>query len=221
MKTFTPNDRSEVDMRVAQEIKNHKDLMYDANQRMNNIKNHLDVLYAKQDLYSNKSANDCKSLLIDFENLKEGIDKAFKEMSQKLGDAETKLFKVLDEFTDLREETESQCLTREEFINVFDPQETRIDELERKITQKCDYLNNSLISLRHQFEERLKQVQKELQPIPPEIDKAYLEEKFSILRVDFEGLVREIALLKKSTHYDQKKFENIYTLIERLKAGKQ
>jgi hypothetical protein len=39
--------------------------------------------------------------------------------------------------------------------------------------------------------------------------------------VDFDGLVKEIAILKKAVAYDQKKFENVYTLIERLKAGKE
>jgi hypothetical protein len=41
-----------------------------------------------------------------------------------------------------------------------------------------------------------------------------MEDKFQDFKVDFDGLVKEIALIKKAVAYDQKKFENVYTLIE-------
>ena len=47
-----------------------------------------------------------------------------------------------------------------------------------------------------------------------------MEEAFQILNVNYSGILKEISLIKKDISYSQKKFENIYTLIERLKEQK-
>jgi hypothetical protein len=39
-------------------------------------------------------------------------------------------------------------------------------------------------------------------------------------KIDFEGVARELMMVKKNVAYGEKKFENIYTLIERLKGEK-
>ena len=67
----------------------------------------------------------------------------------------------------------------------------------------------------------LSQAKKELTPVEPEIDpvQQMIDERFNVFKIDFDGLVRELAILKRAVAYDEKKFENIYTLIERLKGG--
>jgi hypothetical protein len=92
-----------------------------------------------------------------------------------------------------------------------------------KQSLKNDALNQSLQQLQGQTQESLKALKEELTPKPPDIDpiKAQLDERFKVWQVDFDGLIREIVLLKKTIHYDQKKFEHIYTLIERIQAGKE
>ena len=48
-----------------------------------------------------------------------------------------------------------------------------------------------------------------------------LEKKIDIAKVDKEGVQRELEILKKSLYIHDKKLENIYTLIERVKQEKQ
>lgn len=223
MKTSTPKQRSEVDIRVAQEIKNHRDLVYDQGQRINSLKEGLGALAILHERAMAKTESDRKDLLIEFENFREEILSSFKVMNQRLGDLETKLFKILDAFSDLKERVELKYLSREDFINIIDPIENRIDVLQHDNKAKFDYFNLAVEMMKNQFTDQIAVVKKDLTPQVPEVDplKQQLDERMKSWKVDFDGLVTEIALLKKAVAYDQKKFENIYTLIERLKEGKQ
>lgn len=57
----------------------------------------------------------------------------------------------------------------------------------------------------------------------PEIDpvQVKIDEVKKVVKVDLDGVAKEIFLMKKAIVYEQKKIENIYTLIERIKAGKK
>ena len=151
MKTSTPKQRSEVDIRVAQEIKNHRDLVYDQGQRINSLKEGLGALAILHERAMAKTESDRKDLLIEFENFREEILSSFKVMNQRLGDLETKLFKILDAFSDLKERVELKYLSREDFINIIDPIENRIDVLQHDNKAKFDYFNLAVEMMKNQF----------------------------------------------------------------------
>lgn len=221
MKTFTPKDRSEVDIRVAQEIKNHKDLLYEAHQKINALNEGVISLSLAHEKSRNEFSRQAQSVLISFENLRESVDDVLKQVGKRLGDAESKLFEILDEFNELKEEVAISHIDKEQFESLFDELENRIVSNHLKQAQKNDSLNNYVQNLQQKATEDLRTLREELAPKEPEIKKEDLEKKFDVWKVDFDGLVKEIAILKKAVAYDQKKFENVYTLIERLKAGKE
>jgi hypothetical protein len=221
LKTSTLKQRSEVDVRVAQELKNDKDFKYETNQSLQTLARGISALSEKHDKVQANSHSDRKALLIEFENLRESVLDSMKEMDQRLGDVETKMFEVLDSFTDLREEYELRYLTKQEFYDAFVPEVKALDDIQQKMIKDKDYFNFALSTLKNQFKQDIQVVKEDLTPKIPEVDpiKAQLDERFKVFKVDFDGLVREIGFLKKAVAYDQKKFEHIYTLIERLKEG--
>lgn len=221
MKTSTPRGISDADLRAAQELKNDRDFKYETNQSIQSLAQGLAALTIKNEKAHSSSHSDRKALLIEFENLRESVLESMKEMDQRLGDVESKLFEVLDSFTDLKEEIVLKNLTKQEFYNAYVKEVKHLDDLEKKVAERGDYFNYALATIKAQFKQDIEVVKKDLTPVIPEVDPVdvKLDERFKVLKVDFDGLVREIAILKRSVAYDQKKFENIYTLIERLKEG--
>jgi hypothetical protein len=170
-----------------------------------------------------KANSDRKELLIAFENFRDDIIKKYDKLAQRLGDNETKLLQMMESLVSMREEISMEYVTRDQFISGLVPEARKIDLLERDLTAKKEYFMIVINNLIAKFNHDLENVKKELTPKIPDVDpiKKQLDERLEILKVDFNGLIKEIGLLKKSVAYDQKKFENIYTLIERLKAGNQ
>jgi hypothetical protein len=73
------------------------------------------------------------------------------------------------------------------------------------LKRACDYTDKALSQ--HESKECAAQkVKKELK-LQMDVD-----------RVDFTGIMREMAVLKKESYVNEKKIENLYTLIERLKG---
>jgi hypothetical protein len=66
-----------------------------------------------------------------------------------------------------------------------------------------------------------RKLREELTVIKPQIDplEVKLNEQIAIMKVDHQGLYKEINLLKKSTEYAQKKIEAIFDKIGMKKAG--
>jgi hypothetical protein len=125
LKTFTPKDRSEVDIRVAQEIKNHKDLLYEAHQKINALNEGGISLSLAHEKSRNEFSKQAQLVLISFENLRQSVDDVLKQVGKRLGDAESKLFEILDEFNELKEEVAISQIDKEQFESLFDEIENR------------------------------------------------------------------------------------------------
>jgi hypothetical protein len=220
LKTFTRKDKSEVELRVSQELKNNQDFIYQTSETLIALCEGIKSLSLKHDQAVAKCGSDAKTLVIEFEKLSEAVLSKSYEMNQRLGDVEKQLLEVLKSFKELRDEVHLKYLTAEEFAKTMTQQDEAFDQLSHKFIEKTDYFNIALGALKAQFKDQLERVKAELTPIVPEIDPVQqkIDERFKVFKVDFDGLIREIAVVKQTVSYDQKKFENIYTLIERLKA---
>lgn len=222
LKTFTLKDKSEVDLRVAQEIKNHQDWMYEVGQSIRILKEGLAALAAIHEKNLSKVQSEHKSVLIAFENLEENVLRKLDVFTQRIGDVETKCINLQLELGDKLYEFSQNYTTKEENVKSDAFLWSKFKELDEKMKSKNDFVDTQFIRSRSQLKEEIEGVRKEI----PSIEefkplKKEMEETFQAFKVDFAGLIKEIALIKKAVAYDQKKFENIYTLIERLKEGKQ
>lgn len=222
MKTFTLKQRSEQQIREEQEAINQKNWMYETGQSINFLLDGLKKVSTFQENLVAKSSSDRKEVLIHFENLKDSVDKIQKEVNQKISDADKKLLDILNEFKQLKKEMYLNFLSKEDYQEKVSNIERNLSDNHCQNTLKHDSFSHNLTQLKEKFNQDLKKIKEELTPKAPDIDpvKSQLDERMSIWRVDFDGLVKEIAILKKAVAYDQKKFENVYTLIHRLKEGK-
>ncbi len=220
MKSFTPKERSEVDIRIEQEIKNHKDWMYQTTQQIQGISTGLSFLSAQRQKDNDQSFNERKSLFIAFENLETEVNKQIKSFIQRLGDIETKCADIEKCLESMLNHLPDLYLSKEEFSCRTADQRERLKELDFKINQKHQKCESQLEHLKSFIKEQDSQIRKSI----PSIDefkplKKDMESSFQTFRVDFLGLIKEVSLIKKALAYDEKKFENVYTLIERLKVG--
>ena len=223
MKTFTHKDRSEIDIRIAQEIKNHQDWMFNTGQSINSLKEEIRALSLANESSKAKSASDYKSLLIEFENLKEVVHKRFGDLVDRIGAAENLLLQSLSKFKLIKDEVDLDCLKKHEFEEAL----SNLDNLvvSNHLTQclKNDNFNKYLEQLKDKAEEDIRKLKKELDSKPSPVDpiKKHIDERFNAWKIDVEGLVKEIVILKKKLHYDEKKFEHVFTLLEQMKEGKK
>jgi hypothetical protein len=210
--------KSNAELKEAQELKDIKDFKYSTYQSLNALSEGIGAFSLQHEKVMAKTESDRKALLIEFENLREWIRSSFQYMHQRLGDVESKLCEALHEFIALKTESAAAYVTRKEFNDLLASLESQMVSNHLKQTLKTDNLAHDLGNLQGQVKQDLESLLKNLTPIIPEIDPVdtKIDERFQVFKVDFDGLIKEITLLKKSVFYDQKKFENIYTLIERL-----
>ena len=214
--------KSEEEIRSFQEIKNSQDCQYNINQRLNALHEGINSLSLKHEKLIAKSESDRKQFEIDVENLRDSMVSALTQMNSKLGEIDFFVNQIiLRDFQSIQKEIE-QHLRKDEFFKCVESIYQTIMRLDHKLTLKNDNVQTDIGQLKERLKLDLENLKSQLTPSPPEVDpiKAQLDERFAIFKVDFDGLIKEIALLKKAVTYDQKKFENIYTLIGRLKEGK-
>lgn len=222
MKTFTHKERSEVDIRIAQELKNHQDFVYQTNQGLQNLNTTLMSMSLLHEKGQSNFFNQKKELEIGFENLKEIVTKQLSEFLQRMGNLESKCVEIAQKLEDQLDEFSREYLTKESFVSALSPEIQMIESLSKELSERNSYIETQFSKLKSFTDDQVVQVRKEI-PSVEEFKplRKVMSESFDAFQIDFDGLVKEIALLKKAVAYDQKKFENVYTLIERLKAEKE
>ncbi len=210
-------------MRVAQELKNNRDFIYQTNQALQNLGNGILSLSAQSEKLAAQFGRELKDMEIQFHNLEEKLQSKSalhmatesllkRDWLQRLDVLEEKIDKFSEDFV-------HQELLQHKLSLLLD----RINEIENQFDNLRSHVDSSSRLLQGKIQDAVVAVRKDLTPVIPKVDpvKKEIEEKLAAFYVDFAGLVKEIALLKKAVAYDEKKFENVYTLIERLKEGKK
>lgn len=220
MNLSTPK-RSEVDMRVAQELKNHLDFVNQTNQAIQKLSSSIVSLSLLHEKAIAKSAKDGQDVAIAFEVMSEKVWSICQDCEQRMNNLEARYGGVYERLEKAFNSFSADFLTIDYYMKSSSYSDKRLDALEVEFKNKQDNLSSSIDKLQGSLKEHVANLRKDMPPKPPEVDplKLLLEERFQAFKVDCNGLVKEIALIKRDVAYDQKKFENIYTLIERLKAG--
>lgn len=220
---LSTHKKSEVDLRVAQELKNNQDFIYQTNQSLQVLRQGIVSLSLENEKNLAKSGSQINNVSIAFENLQEEVLKKLKDIDQRLGDMQSKMIDFSNNFSYLKDRIELEYLKRSEFISALVPEARKIDLIEKDLFIKNERINILINNLNELLNVKIDSTKEYLINKIPDIDpiKKKLNDYLRIFKVDFDGLSREINVLKKSVDYGQKKFENIYTLIERLKAGNQ
>lgn len=219
---FSTHKKSEVDLRVAQELKNNQDFIYQTNQSLQDLKISLNDVKLQHQKLIDKSGSDRKYLEIEFQNLEEGVLKNINHCLSKVNELDGSLNRlVISLGRDYKKISEEMSLISK---RLYEHNEELLKQkhLEKEIQDLNDRLDRDIFSVKSSTHLHISSLREDLYKQIPKVDltKEQLEDRLEIVYGDLAGLVREIELLKKSTNYNEKKFENIYTLINRLKEGK-
>lgn len=213
-------NKSEVDLRVAQELKNNRDFIYQTNQALQNLNQSILALAQQNEKLRAQVESDHKQTLILNEQLQMACVNHY-AMSRKQIDAFEKgiicFYKDVQEQLD---EFKKQTIRHEVLDEKFKSIAEWMKSFEVSYERLSSFVNCSFGLVQGKIASEIDQVRKDLTPDPDAVDpiKKEVEDLLTSMRVDFQGLIKELAVLKRDVAYGEKKFENIYTLLERLKC---
>lgn len=214
-------NRTEEEIRALQQEKNNNDFMYQTSKKLQDLSFGLSALSLNLDKTKSKCESDKKSLEIRMENLSEKVENEVDSTGHIIGDFATSMINLTTGVEKKFNSIELRLIQFEESSKVWLSLIEKIDQVERKLEKERAYVDSALLTLKGEINEQSSLIRKDLTPVIPKSDpiKDALEERLTPIQIDFKGLVKEIEILKKAVKYSEKKFENIYTLIERLKKG--
>jgi chromosome segregation ATPase len=217
---LSTHKKSEVDLRVSQELKNNRDFIYETNCKLQALSQGMISLSVGLEKCLSKSESERTLIKIDVEKIAQFVTRNILEMEQRIGNIETRLDHFQESLDGFQEDVSLRYATRKEVVDMVVPEARRIDLVGRDGKKNYDYLNLAISQLRENFAQRLEVAKKEAYQPPKEDPLVQIHDKLRDLQGNLDGLYQEIARVKKSLDYDQKRFENVYTLIDRLKVGR-
>jgi hypothetical protein len=213
--------RSEDEIRAAQAIKNNQDFIYATNVALNLLKDEIKSLRSLIEKERAERGREIKEIQIH-------VEKALEDFVVDMASFDAHL----DEITLIQKKNklEIECLITlyQCVLGSCNDREKEYDSLKNSSFQlmtKYDKCIELMKSHAYHFDRGLsewgRKLREELTVIKPQIDplEVKLNEQIAIMKVDHQGLYKEINLLKKSTEYAQKKIEAIFDKIGMKKAG--
>lgn len=206
---------------VQQEIRNHNESLLATNLALNEIRESIEKNKREQD---EVNAN-LGSTITRMNQLGLELSSSVLELSKKLQ------YQINDMNAFMEEMRAGVAISIENSVRAhakFEGTENQITDLKFTVSKLEDEARgiNQIVERKideAQFKcvKHVEKMKKEILEIPSEAQavKKELEEKMSVDRVDFEGLMKEIQIVKKRSFIIDKHLENIYTELEKLKKG--
>ena len=219
LKLSTPKTSEEIASHAKE--KEYQAFIYRTNQVLNRLNEGIVSLGIQHEKMYQKHQSLHNNLSIDFEN-------HLSDVGLKIGRAFSVIDDMRSDVADIQNEVRSQLDTSNlQFVNKVDlakmvehlAQQQRLLDLSFKSLK--NFVESELMKIKSSVDGKIKAASDEIKKEIPKVDP--IEERFKSklndFYVDFTGLVTEVARIREAVRYGEKKFENIYTLIERLKKG--
>ncbi len=202
-----------------QSDKAQKDFIYQTSTTIEKLNHGLVGVALSIEKLKAKAESDRKLLEIHFENLEQKVLKESDTTVNTLGDYASSMLHLTESIDKKFTSIDQGMTDLKNAVSTFSVVHTKLADLEKKLEVERAYLDSALVLMKRETLDQIASVRKDLTPAPPKSDPIQdaLDERLNPLQIDFKGLVKEIEILKKAVKYGEKKFENIYTLIERLK----
>lgn len=206
---------------VQQEIKNHNDQVLATNMTMAKFQQKLIELRGLAENMSAIADSKVQRFRTELDLLRTSVlelkDKTISHSNTNLSERsriEKKQNELLDSVVSLNTSVKN-----------IETHIARIDDFNIQ-TRQCivnllGMVNEETYQTRKINEYQNKKVKEEILSIPsgiPEL-KNELEQKIATSYVDFQGAMRELEIVKRTSFIQEKQIENLYTLIERLEKG--
>lgn len=204
---------------VKQEIKNYQDSLNFVLQSIREIRESIEKSRIEylENYASIKGKHD--SLLIELNGVKESLASLNQRFESSLSDQRKLNERNYLEIRDISSHLISSNSAKNNFESKISDLNYQIDKIIKNEEKNNKIVNDNLDGLLKRFREQILKMKNEILEAPTEASfvKKELEEKMARHKVDVAGIMRELSIYKKENYITQKKIENIYTLIERLK----
>lgn len=206
------------DLVVKQEIKNHNDQILTSNLSINKIREDLEKNNSSQAQINANLASEISRLSSNLNELSKVTGNLIGKLTSAANDLRSSISNFQSQIA-LCVQGISECKA------ALQEQERKSKADQVKMAFLEESIKNIPITL-HSFSERVEKkamsqanhVKEEILGLPCEAKKVRDEllKQIEIDRIDFEGVTKELIAVKKAHFINDKKIENIYTLIERL-----
>jgi len=208
------------ELALQQEIQNHQDSILN----MNIAINAANAKIVELNELANKRMNKLESQILEKDMMIKRLEESLKSLS-KLSDSymnDTERFKsgIKEEvrcFVDKSISAQSKAMIVENLIqNLSD----NVSKVEKGIVSLGLVSSQEIKDAEFRFLEKLHEMKKSILEIPSEAKfvKEEIEKRLDIDRVDFDGLMREVDMVKKIAFIADKHIEKLFNEIEKLKV---
>lgn len=207
---------------VQQEIKNHNDLLLASNMAIDDMRRKLDEVKVQSEKRIAALKTDLAMQTSSLDVVKEFVMGELSKFQRKIDDS---LIGNKDDLNKVRK----AMIDREEYfltINGFEQFKLKIDEwmanIKRAFSVQKDTLCQDAKKIGQEAQCAIDSIEKSLKAsIEKEADARREQDKqLDLFALNFDGVKREIEIVKKRCFIIEKNIENIYTQIEKLKVNK-
>ncbi len=215
------NDLSkQFELVVQQEIKNHNDQMLATNLSINEFRQQIIENKKSQDAVNAQVSSQIVELNIHVGELSEHVVMMISKLHNLIDDLTVKTNRIRNEFTILTNNYIEDNNKNELIVNRCNSLYKEIEDLKdatKNVARDCQEEISSQIRT---LKEKIDKTKQDILPSPSdsELLRIEIEEKMATDRVDFCGVMRELKIIKKENFIFEKRIENLYTLIERIKS---
>lgn len=206
---------------IKQEIKNYEDSLNFVLQSIKDLNDAVERV-RNQSLENHASLHSAQSnLKIELENLKEEINKLNLSYSSSTRDQEKINRNNVLEMRDITSNVIAIISIEKKLESDIKAVSTDLTNVRFKTEANHRLINDSLDDLLRRFRQEIAKTKSEILERPTEASlvKTQLEEKIASHTVDVAGIMHELQVYKHDNLVTQKKLENVYTLLERLKKS--
>lgn len=200
------------------EIKKHNDQILASNLALNNLKDNISA-------YENNLSAFKISLNNEVGKVKKELEKQFISIFEKLNEVNSDIeekTKVSDRkdkyFEDSIENKVSVDIHKKEMAVIREIIEANKTKLNQKLDTAINSLKDSLQLMINTINAQLKQITSDLYKTPSEsqIVKNDLSTQISTIKIEIDGIRRELQIMRKTDFIQEKHLEDIYNIIKRM-----
>jgi hypothetical protein len=205
--------RSEAEIRDLQEKKNYQDFVYQTNQGIQNLQFDISGL---RKLISDSEAligRNKKTSEIGFEKIKEELDKNVADNLSVLNSFREILTLYKNEFERRLTKHQNDQERIEECERECDTNSFGLEKLDSRLKRIENYIESSIREVHGKIDSSIDSLRKDLTPIKPLVDptEQKVRQLIETFKVDHQGVLRELEVIKKANNYNEKKIEKLLT----------
>ena len=203
---------------VQQEIKNHNDRMLATNLAINELRASIDKISNSLNLSASLHESNMQIRDIKDKYQCEEINKLIQKIDSHINDQRKLNERNSTKYQEMVEAIERLFKLDEKLSASLNSHGMWIHENNEDLHSFSKAVTSNLEGLERKLSNNLQKIKEEILSLPSEAQevKKEIQKQMDIDRVDFAGLLKELRGYKKENFIIDKKFEHIYTQIERL-----